>query len=76
MNATDTAMKLSRDDWMVIGRALQDRANVLENTDGFSAGTLRYSEVERCKALQKLVDAHVDAIWQKIRSAVDDTGPV
>ena len=56
-------MKLTRDDWMVIGRALQDRTAVLEATDGFGAGTLRFHEVERCKRLRSVVDAHVDATW-------------
>jgi hypothetical protein len=56
-------MKFTRDDWMVISRALQDRVAALENTDGFGAGTLRFHEAEKCKRLRTVIDAHVDATW-------------
>jgi hypothetical protein len=54
-------MELSRDDWMVISRALQDRITALRRSQGFAAGSLRGEEVDHCENLRRIVDAHVDA---------------
>lgn len=54
-------MKLSRDDWMVIERALQDRVVKLKESQGFGPGSLRYHEIQKCNRLRGVINEHVDA---------------
>lgn len=57
---------LPRNDWMVIGRALQDRVAVLEAVFAEldrKPSTLCEHEINKCQRIRRLVDAHVDATW-------------
>lgn len=54
-------MQLSRDEWMVINRALQDRVAVL--LEKGSGRPLVGKEISECERLEKLTRAHIDATW-------------
>jgi hypothetical protein len=50
---------LTRDDWMVVSRALQDRIDALGRQGGHLCGL----EVEHCRRLETMISAHVDHTW-------------
>jgi hypothetical protein len=54
-------MELSRDEWMVINLALQDRIAVL--LEKGSGTPLVGKAIAECERLEKLTRAHVDATW-------------
>jgi hypothetical protein len=55
-------MHLTRDEWMIVSRALEDRHN--EMTRGF----LMAKEADAAMKLKKRVDEHVDELYQQRNS--------
>lgn len=56
LDISESVVNLSRDDWMVIERALQDRIEVLKATANFGPGSLRFHEVQTCGRLRTLIN--------------------
>ena len=59
MSNAITSLQLSRDEWLVINRALQDRVSVLSRRPGQLVG----QEIAECERLEKITRAHVDETW-------------